>query len=300
VIEQAVRNKVGFFINFNGTAGVWRKECILDAGNWQADTLTEDLDLSYRAQLRHWRFVFMPDLVCPAELPSEVNALKRQQYRWAKGSAQTMRKVLPALLRARLPWRVKAQGFIHLTVHFVYPLLVLLSLCAVPLIAIIAHFPQYQPYFKAMSVFVLASFGHPILYASSQRALHRQNWLTRLLVLPVIIAGGMGIALNNTRGILEGLLGKKSDFERTPKYRIERRGDRWRGKKYRVPFSPLALLEIGLALYVLSGIVLAVREGQYPAIPFLGLYSLGFLYFGALSAVQAWPPLRSHATARSA
>jgi cellulose synthase/poly-beta-1,6-N-acetylglucosamine synthase-like glycosyltransferase len=289
LVEQTARHRSGCFISFNGTAGIWRRECVLDAGNWQDDTLTEDLDLSYRAQLRHWRFVFMPDLVCPAELPSEVNALKRQQYRWAKGSAQTMRKLLPHLLRSRIPWRVKTQGVVHLTVHFVYPLLVLLSLCAVPLVLIISRYREYDAFFKAMSVFVLASLGHPILYASAQRALHRQSWRMRLLVLPVTVAVGMGIALNNTRGILEGLLGKASAFERTPKYHIERRGDRWRGKKYRVPSSPLAMFEIGLALYIFCGILLAIRVGQYPAIPYLALYGLGFLYFGALSALQAWP-----------
>ena len=286
LIEQTARHRSGCFISFNGTAGVWRRSCIEDAGNWQEDTLTEDLDLSYRAQLRSWRFVFLPDVVCPAELPSELNALKRQQFRWAKGSAQTMRKILPILMRAPLPRRVKAQAFVHLTVHFVYPLMLLLCVCAVPLIGIPEKYPQYESFFRASTIFALAGFGHPILYACSQRVLHRTSWRRRLLYLPVIIAGSMGIAINNSRGIFEGMLGKRSDFERTPKYGLRSRSDHWRGKRYHVPFSALTLIELAFAAYVFWGIDRAIRAESYVTLPFLVLYGAGFLYFGSLSLFQ--------------
>ncbi len=286
VIEQTVRNRAGAFMNFNGTAGIWRRECIEDAGNWQDDTLTEDLDLSYRAQLAGWRFLFLPDLVCPAELPGEVNAFKGQQFRWAKGSMQTARKVLPRVFRARLPLFTKAQAAIHLTNHLVYPLLLLLALSSLPSLIVIHEFPEQARVFRLLTWLVIASFGHPIFYGFAQAAI-TPEWRKKIIILPVIVAGGMGIAINNTRAIFEAWRKDPGVFERTPKYRIVERLGHWQGKSYRAPFSLLSLLELGLAGYTAAAIVYALHTSLFAIVPFLMLYLCGFLYIGLLSILHS-------------
>jgi cellulose synthase/poly-beta-1,6-N-acetylglucosamine synthase-like glycosyltransferase len=291
LIEQTVRNRCGAFMNFNGTAGVWRKKCILDAGNWQHDTLTEDLDLSYRAQLAGWDFVFLPDVVSPAELPSEVNGLKGQQYRWAKGSVQTAVKILPLVFRAGLPRFQRFQAVVHLTNHAVYPLLLLLGLMALPALMVLDRFPQVEGAFTAASVLVVASFGHPWLYFISQR-LRGRGRREAIAMIPAVIAGGMGIAINNTRALVEGVAGRRSSFNRTPKYAIVSRGDSWRGKGYRVPFSGWSLAEVGLAVYSAAAFTYALVHGYYMVLPFLALYFLGGGYIGSLSLIHAVGQLR--------
>jgi cellulose synthase/poly-beta-1,6-N-acetylglucosamine synthase-like glycosyltransferase len=286
VIEQTVRNRIGVFINFNGTAGIWRRECIRSAGDWQDDTLTEDLDLSYRAQLAGWRFLFLPDLVCEAELPGEVNAFKGQQFRWAKGSMQTAQKLLPRIFRARLPLLTKFQAAIHLTNHLVYPLLLLLAISTIPSLFVLDNFPEQRIVFRFLTWGVIASFGHPLLYGLSQWATST-DWRKKLVLVPLIIAGGMGIAVNNTRAVLEAWRGRPSAFVRTPKYRLEDRSGHWHDKRYRAPFSPLALIELGLAAYVGGAMIYAVTTGYYGILPFLGLYFAGFVYIGLLSFLHS-------------
>ncbi|MGD8396410.1 MAG: glycosyltransferase family 2 protein [Candidatus Eiseniibacteriota bacterium] len=285
LIEQTVRNLAGVFINFNGTAGVWRRQAILDAGNWQDDTLTEDLDLSYRAQLAGWRFLFLPDLVCPAELPAEINAFKGQQFRWAKGSMQTARKLLHRIWHAPQPLHLKLQATLHLTNHAVYPLLLALALCSLPSLVILDRVPESLTLFRILTVLVIASFGHPVMYAMSQRARGRR-WPGILRTVPLIIAGGMGIAVNNTRAVIEALRGHVSPFLRTPKYRIESTRDPWWRRRYRPRASQLAILEMLLGIYVLVAIVYAAASGSYMIIPFLALYVAGFLYVGLMSILQ--------------
>jgi cellulose synthase/poly-beta-1,6-N-acetylglucosamine synthase-like glycosyltransferase len=286
VIEQTARNRARAFMNFNGTAGIWRRRAIEDAGNWQDDTLTEDLDLSYRAQLKGWRFLFLPDLVCPAELPGEVNAFKNQQFRWAKGSMQTARKVLPELFRADLSWFTKAQAAIHLTNHLVYPLLLLLALSTLPSLIIQNEFPAHRTVFRWLTAFVIASFGHPILYAYAQREI-TPHWRKQLLVLPVIVAGGMGIAINNTRAIIEAWRREPGEFVRTPKYRIIGRTGQSGDKRYRAQFSRLSLCELGLAAYTAAAVAYALGTGAYAIVPFLAIYLAGFLYIGLLSVIHS-------------
>ena len=282
LIEHSVRNRNGAFINFNGTAGVWRRRAILDAGNWQDDTLTEDLDLSYRAQLAGWRFLFLPDVECPAELPAEVNGLKGQQFRWAKGSVQTGMKILPRLFRAPLPGFTKFQGFVHLTNHAVYPLLIVLGLAFFPALVILDRFPSVSLAFQAATVLVVASFGHPWLYLVARRA-RGKPWADSVLVLPAVVAGNMGIAINNTRALWEALRGKRSGFNRTPKYALVGRSEGWLGKRYRVPVNGWAAAEVLLALYALAGAVYAGLHGHYLAVPFLLLYVAGCGYMGLSS-----------------
>lgn len=299
LIEQTVRNRCGAFMNFNGTAGIWRRECIIDAGNWQHDTLTEDLDLSYRAQLEGWDFVFLPDITSPAELPSEVNGLKGQQYRWAKGSVQTAVKILPRLLRSKLTVFQRFQAIVHLTNHMVYPLLLLLCIMALPALVTLDKYPQVDRSFTIASILVIASFGHPWLYFLSQR-LQGRGIGQSLAMVPAVLAGGMGIAINNTRAFIEGICGHQSPFVRTPKYGIVSKTDSWRGKKYRVPLSGWAFAEILLALYAIATIIYAVANHHFLVLPFIFLYAAGGGYIGFLSVVHAWGRYRESQRLRAA
>jgi cellulose synthase/poly-beta-1,6-N-acetylglucosamine synthase-like glycosyltransferase len=287
VIEQAVRNKVGFFINFNGTAGVWRTSCIMDAGNWQADTLTEDLDLSYRAQLRGWKFKYLNNVTSPAELPSEINALKSQQFRWTKGAIETARKVLPDVWKSKLPLKIKIHATFHLTNNLVFPFIVLAGILNVPLV-FIKHAGEHDVYFTFMSVFVFAFVGSFLFYLFSQRDVYK-DWQRRLLLFPLFMAGSMGFAVNNSRAVLEGLLKKKSEFVRTPKYSIRDKKDSWTDKKY-VParINSTVVVEIVLALYCLFGVASSIYFLEISAVPFQLLFFLGFSFVSVMSVKHAW------------
>lgn len=286
VIEQAVRNNVGFFINFNGTAGVWRKSCIEDAGNWQADTLTEDLDLSYRAQLRGWKFKYLNNVTSPAELPSEINALKSQQFRWTKGAIETARKMLPVLWRSRIPVKVKIHGTFHLTNNLVFPFILLAGILNVPLV-FIKHSGMYNAYFDFMSIYVFAFIGSFLFYMFSQRDVH-EDWRRRLFLFPVFMAGSMGFAVNNSKAVLEGLFRKKSEFVRTPKYSIKNRKDSWKDKKY-VPLkiNSTVVIEIVLAIYCLFGVASSIYFLEIAAVPFQLLFFLGFAFVSMMSIKHA-------------
>jgi cellulose synthase/poly-beta-1,6-N-acetylglucosamine synthase-like glycosyltransferase len=293
VIEQQVRNKSGFFINFNGTAGVWRRECIEDAGNWEDDTLTEDLDLSYRAQLKGWKFVFLNDVTSPAELPSEINALKSQQFRWTKGAIETSRKILPRVWKAKLPLRIKLQSTVHLTNNIVFPFILLVGILNVPLI-FIKQTGNYDTFFAFMSVFVLAFISSFLFYLYSQKDVYT-DWKKRIFLFPLFMSGSMGFSVNNTRAVLEGLFNRKSAFIRTPKFRIETEKDTWVNNKYRasrrVSFG--VVLELFLALYCLTGVGAALYFLEIAALPFQLLFSLGFGLVGFLSIRHALAPRQS-------
>jgi cellulose synthase/poly-beta-1,6-N-acetylglucosamine synthase-like glycosyltransferase len=287
VIEQNVRNKAGFFINFNGTGGIWRKECILDAGNWEADTLTEDLDLSYRAQLRGWKFVFLPDVTSPAELPSEINALKSQQFRWTKGAIETARKILPKLWSSSVPLRVKLQGTIHLTNNLVFPFILIAGILNVPLVFIKAS-GHYEVYFTVMSIFVFAFIGSFLFYLFSQKEVY-SDWKRRVLLFPLFMAGSMGLAVNNTKAVIEGLLRKRSEFGRTPKYGIVGKRDSWKDKRY-VPakLSMTVVIEFILALYCLVGVIASLYFLELAAVPFQLMFFFGYAFVSVLSIKHAW------------
>ena len=287
VIEQSVRNKVGYFINFNGTAGVWRKSCIEDAGNWQSDTLTEDLDLSYRAQIRGWKFRYLNDFTSPAELPSEINALKSQQFRWTKGAIETARKMLPEVWRARLPLSVKIHATFHLTNNLVFPFIVIAGILNVPLVYI-KHGGMHDEYFTFMSVFVFAFIGSFMFYLFSQKDVYT-DWQRRLILFPVFMAGSMGFAVNNSKAVIEGLFRKKSEFVRTPKYRIQNRGDSWTDKSYApLRVNGTVIVEGLLALYCLFGVASSVYFLEIAAVPFQLLFFLGFGFVSAMSFKHAW------------
>src|SRR5438093_5416971 len=231
VLEHGGRNRGGRFFNFNGTAGVWRRQAIDDAGGWQHDTLTEDLDLSYRAQLRGWRFVFLPGVIAPAEVPVEMNAFKAQQHRWAKGSIQTCLKLLPRILRSNLPLGIKIEAFFHLTANFNYPLMCILSMLMFPSMVIRYNMGWYEMLLIDVPLFFAATFSFCNFYVVCQREIHR-DWVARIKYVPFLMSVGIGLSINNTRAVFEAIFNKHSDFARTPKYRIEGDSNDWMSKKY--------------------------------------------------------------------
>jgi cellulose synthase/poly-beta-1,6-N-acetylglucosamine synthase-like glycosyltransferase len=286
VIEQSVRNKAGFFINFNGTGGVWRKVCIEDAGNWQDDTLTEDLDLSYRAQLNGWRFVFLKDFTSPAELPSEINALKAQQFRWTKGAIETAKKVLPLVWKSKVPLRIKLQATFHLTNNLVFPFILLAAILNVPLV-FIKNSGSHEVYFAVMSLFVLAFISSFMFYLYSQKDI-RTDWRKKIVLFPLFMAGSMGFAVNNSRAVIEGLLNRKSEFVRTPKYQVIDGKDPWVGKKYTTnKFGMSVIVELVMAVYCLVGIISSIYLLEIAALPFQLLFFLGFSFVSLTSIKHA-------------
>jgi cellulose synthase/poly-beta-1,6-N-acetylglucosamine synthase-like glycosyltransferase len=287
VLEHGGRNRAGLFFNFNGTAGIWRRTAISDAGGWQHDTLTEDLDLSYRAQLRGWRFVFLPDLIAPAEVPVEMNSFKSQQHRWAKGSIQTCRKLLPRILRSNIPLGAKAEAFFHLTANFNYPLMCVLSVLMAPSMVIRYNMGWYEMLIIDVPLFFAATASVANFYMVCQRELHA-DWITRARYLPFLMSIGIGLAINNTKAVFEALLNKQSEFARTPKYRIEADADEWIGKKYRQSFVVQPMIELALGLYFTATVFYALANGIYGTLPFLVLFQIGFLYTGLLSIIQQY------------
>ena len=287
VIEQTVRNKAGFFINFNGTGGIWKRACIEDAGNWEADTLTEDLDLSYRAQLNGWRFVFLKDFTSPAELPSEINALKNQQFRWTKGAIETAKKILPLVWRSKVPLRVKLQATFHLTNNLVFPFILLAAILNVPLIFIKNSGP-HQLYFAVMSLFVLAFVSSFMFYLYSQKDI-RDDWRKKIVLFPLFMAGSMGFAVNNSRAVFEGLLNRKSEFVRTPKFKVEGNKDSWLGKRYTNKKLGLSVIvELIMAVYCLIGVAASIYFLEIAALPFQFLLILGFSFVSFTSIKHAF------------
>jgi hypothetical protein len=287
VIEQTVRNKAGLFINFNGTGGIWRKKCIEDAGNWHTDTLTEDLDLSFRAQLNGWKFIFLKDYTSPAELPSEINALKSQQFRWTKGAIETAKKLLPLIWKSTVPLRIKLYSTFQLTNNIVFPFILLAAILNVPLI-FIKNSGGYEIYFAFMSVFVLAFISSFLFYLYSQKDIH-PDWRKRIVLFPVFMAGSMGLALNNSRAVFEGLMNRKSEFVRTPKFKLEGAQDSWIGKKYsnkKIGFA--VIVELVLAVYCLIGVASSLYFLEIAALPFQLMFFIGFSFVSITSLKHAF------------
>ncbi|GMR12752.1 MAG: glycosyltransferase [Gemmatimonadota bacterium] len=290
VLEHGARNAHGLFINFNGTAGVWRKAAVLDAGNWQADTLTEDVDISYRAQLREWRLVYLNDIVCDGEIPAEVQGLKTQQYRWAKGQIQTAKKLLPKIWSNRtLSPLTKWEATTHLTNHIVFPVMLLLFALLWPMLTLKVGQDTTPLYFAATSVFLVLSGSYPLFYAYAQREIY-DDWKRRLLYVPLFMAFAVGMSVVNSKAVFSAFLNRKSPFVRTPKYRLDDRTGSWRSKKYRGTMDATVVVELALAVYFAAGIWYAATQGEFAAIPFMLLPAVGFGGIGGLSALQAIRP----------
>lgn len=287
VIEQQVRNKAGFFMNFNGTAGIWRKATIYDAGNWEADTLAEDLDLSYRAQLKGWKFIYLNDVTSPAELPADINSLKTQQFRWTKGGVEAAKKLLPLIFKADLPLKVKMESLIHLTSNIVFPFIVLVALLNIPIVIIKNQFEGLDDYYSVMSIFVVASISTFLFYTFAQKEIN-MDWRKRLLLFPVYLAGSMGLAINNSLAVIEALINKKTGFVRTPKFKLDANGGEWKTKKYvSKKVGAIVYIELFLALYYIVGIAVSAYYLEIAAIPFQLLFLMGFGTVGYLSLRHA-------------
>lgn len=277
-IEQTVRSQTGLLLNFNGSAGVWRKICIEDAGGWRADTIAEDLDLSYRAQLRGWRLHYLPNVVAPAEIPTTLGAFKRQQFRWAKGSIQCLRKMgRPLLLSSKSGWQ-KGQALIHLAGYVVHPLMLMLILISLPML-LSNGFSHLH-----LGAIGLAGLGAPLMFGLAQWALY-PDWKKRLLYLPSIILVGAGLAVNNTWAIIEALIGRNPTlFLRTPKFH---NANSQTSNAYNVPIDGATWIEVFFALY--SALTALVALQRAPGLtPFMTLYAIGFGYTAYLGLWQAF------------
>jgi cellulose synthase/poly-beta-1,6-N-acetylglucosamine synthase-like glycosyltransferase len=291
VIEHGGRNFSGRFFNFNGTAGMWRRAAIDDAGGWQHDTLTEDTDLSYRAQLKGWKFVYAPDVVCPSELPAEMNSFKTQQARWAKGLIQVAKKILPKVWRSHEPLKIKLEATLHLTANIAYPLMVVFSVILLP--AMIVRFYQgwFQMLYLDLPLFLASTCSVSSFYMVAQRELYPREWRSRIKYIPFLMATGIGLAVTNSKAVIEAIVGKQTEFVRTPKYRLEAREEGWEGKKYvRRRSGWIPFIELGLAGYFLFTTAYSLTAGNYFTAPFLLLFFMGYSYMGAMSLFQT--PLR--------
>lgn len=286
VLEHAGRARSGVFFNFNGTAGIWRRAAVEDAGGWQHDTLTEDTDLSYRAQLKGWKFVYLQDVECPAELPIEMTAFKTQQARWAKGLIQTGRKVLPRVLKSDQPFRVKLEAWYHLTANLSYPLMIILSVLLLPAMVIRFYQGWFQMLYIDLPLFVASTFSISSFYLVSQRELFPRTWPRALLYLPFLMALGIGLTITNTRAVIEALLGKQTAFARTPKYRVESRKDKVLLTTYRRRLGWVPWVELLIGGYFALTVYYAVQNENYITVPFLMLFVAGYWYTGLMSLLQ--------------
>ena len=289
VVEHGGRSRRGSFFNFNGTAGVWRRAAIDSAGGWEHDTLTEDTDLSYRAQLRGWKFIYHMDIECPSELPVEMNSFKSQQARWAKGLTQVARKSLPSILRAPIPLHIKAEAFFHLTANISYPLMMLLSTLLLP--AMIVRF--YQGWLQVLAIdlplFLASTCSISSFYLMSQRQLYPKTWARSILYMPFVMALGIGIGVRNSVAVIEALLGIQSEFVRTPKYRIEGHlRENWIAKAYKKRSGWMPWLEVALGLYFALAVAYSLQNENYATVPFLLLFVGGYAYTGVMSLGQGY------------
>ncbi|MBR35117.1 MAG: glycosyl transferase family 2 [Nitrospinae bacterium] len=289
IIEQGARAWNGLYMNFNGTAGIWRREAIIDAGGWNFDTLTEDLDLSYRAQLKGWNTKYLFDVVAPSELPVDINAYKSQQHRWAKGSIQTAKKLLPQIFKTKETLIKKVEAFIHLNQYMVHPMMIILALLSFPLIILLK--PQISSMSVSLTMIIfmflifMGAFAPTFLYIVAQKKGYR-DWQKRCLFIPVLMVIGCGIAINNTKAVLEALLNIKSDFIRTPKYGVIKRGRNILVKNYSLPLQVFFVSEILLSAYCFIGFMQYTSNKKFVFGPFLLMYAIGFLYVGTLSIFQ--------------
>jgi cellulose synthase/poly-beta-1,6-N-acetylglucosamine synthase-like glycosyltransferase len=288
VVEQAARNRTGAFFNFNGTAGMWRREAIEWSGGWQHDTLTEDTDLSFRAQLMGWKFVYLLDEDVPAELPVEMNAFKAQQRRWAKGLVQVGLKLMPRLWKhPQLTFQQKVELFFRLFGNCAAMLLIVLSVLHIPVL--IARFNQglFHMLLLDAPLMIFATFSVVSFYGTAIRYRYpNEKW--RLWLIPLAMAMGIGLVFSNTRAVLEALFGVRSSFVRTPKYNVENRGDNWlkASMKYRRKRGLLPYVELAFALYFLFAVYYAIRSNIYATIPFLLIFLLGYGYMAVMSLFQ--------------
>ena len=282
LVEQKAKSNSHLFMNFNGTAGIWRRDCIEDAGGWHTATLVEDLDLSYRAQMKGWKCLFLPDIVVDAELPAQMNGAKRQQFRWAKGSIQCAIKLLSDVaLKRNVAIEAKIQAFIQLTRHIVYPL-VLIQFLSLPVLLAAQVNLYVVSVLPALTIATYLAMG-PGAYVLVIRGMYNKSWKSKAKLLPALLIYNAGMSVNNTVAVFDAILGKKNEFHRTPKYGIVTKKDDWKGKAYNLPFTQTTLLEIFFGVYGMMGIFIAIFSNNPMFVPIIALQTIGFFSIAYLS-----------------
>ncbi len=286
VLEHGGRSRAGVFFNFNGTAGMWRRKIIGEAGGWQHDTLTEDTDLSYRAQLIGWKFKYLQDVECPAELPIEMTAFKTQQARWAKGLIQTGKKILPRILKSDAPFHTKLEAWYHLTANISYPLMILLSTLLLPAMIIRSYQGWIQMTLIDFPLFMASTMSVSSFYLVSQKELFPRRWHRTFIYLPCLMALGVGLTVTNTKAVMEALFGIKSAFARTPKFAVKKKGEKSQATKYRKRLGFIPIVELAIGSYFAFTVWYACSTENYFTVPFLLLFVFGYWYTGFLSLFQ--------------
>ncbi len=286
VLEHSGRARSGVFFNFNGTAGMWRRRAIDEAGGWEHDTLTEDTDLSYRAQLKGWKFLYLQDVECPAELPVEMTAFKTQQARWAKGLIQVSKKILPRVFASDASRHQKIEAVYHLTANLSYPLMIVLSVLLMPAMIIRFYQGWFQMLYIDLPLFMASTFSISSFYLVSQKELFPKRWFRALLYLPLLMSLGIGLTITNTIAVLEALVGKQTAFARTPKYRVESKKDRVGANKYRKRLGWVPWIELLIGTYFALAVFYAIDNENYFTVPFLLLFVVGYWVTGLMSLLQ--------------
>jgi cellulose synthase/poly-beta-1,6-N-acetylglucosamine synthase-like glycosyltransferase len=282
LIEQKAKSNSHLFMNFNGTAGIWKRDCIEDAGGWHTATLVEDLDLSYRAQMKGWKCVFLPDIVVDAELPAQMNAAKRQQFRWAKGSIQCATKLLfDITVKRKVSIEAKIQAFIQLTRHIVYPLM-LIQFLALPIL-LAGNINLYVVSFLPIITFATYLAMGPGAYILIIQNMYGKSWKSKAKLLPALLVYNAGMSVNNTVAVFDAIFGRKNEFLRTPKYGIINKNDDWKGKAYNLPFTQTTLLEIFFGVYGTLAIFISIFSNNPIFVPIIAIQTLGFFYIAYMS-----------------
>lgn len=286
LIDQEAKNKSGYFITFNGTAGIWRKQCILESGNWQDDTLAEDLDLSFRAQLKGWKFLFLKNYTTPGELPADIAGLKAQQFRWTKGAVQNAKKILPEILRSDNKFDLKVVASYHLLNNFIFPFILLIAILNLPVV-FIKSTGYYDPVFNILAIFLIAFLSTLLYFLKAQKEV-KKHWYEKILLYILFLAGSMGLAVSNTKAVIEGLLNFKSEFKRTPKYMLISKDDSYKTNRYFLnnKFDPGTFIELIMAVYCGVGVTISIYYLELGAVPFHMLFFIGFSLVSILSFKQ--------------
>ncbi|MDR3738811.1 MAG: glycosyltransferase family 2 protein [Terracidiphilus sp.] len=286
VIEHGSRVRTGEFFNFNGTAGMWRRQAIADGGGWQHDTLTEDTDLSYRSQMAGWRFKYLPEVECPSELPIEMTAFKTQQARWAKGLIQVSIKLLPRIFSSGLERKRKIEAIYHLTANIAYPLMVIMTVLIVPVTIVKALQGWFVVLFFDFPIFAASTFSIAVFYILSQREIHPNSWKKTILYMPMLMAVGIGLTVTNSKAVMEAIFGVQSAFVRTPKFAVAKKGEKSKAKKYRKRLMLAPWIELSLGFFFLGAILYDLWSGNFFTPPFFLIFMVGFWYTGFLSLLQ--------------
>jgi len=287
VLEHGARARAGDFFNFNGTAGMWRRQAIIDAGGWEHDTLTEDTDLSYRSQMAGWKFKYLPDIECPSELPIEMTAFKTQQARWAKGLIQVSLKLMPKIWHADIPRKLKIEAVYHLTANISYPLMVIMTALLIPCMIVRFYQGWFQMLLIDVPLFTASTLSIAVFYLVSQRELFPKTWWKTFLYLPALMALGIGLTVTNTKAVMEALFGIQSAFARTPKFAVQKKGEKSiAAKKYRKRLNFAPWIELLIGCYFALAIVYCVINQNYFTAPFLILFVGGYWYTGLMSLLQ--------------